>query len=244
MAIRRTPCDRSTKHSPFLLTFGQEMQAPIDVAIQPEETRPTSIQQYLDNLVTTMTEAEQLAQANCREAQDRYKAGHDKTAKVPKFRVGDQVLLHSPKVPQGQSTKLHRKWKGPYIIVEEGPNFTYKLHEENGRALRPLVNARRLVLFHDPENRYTPAVTPPEAQTRDPQGATHSTDTEHRTQSHPPVKSDATANPQRTPDDPDTWYQVHKVLDRRRRNGQTYYRIQCSATRLALGSPKQIFLQL
>ena len=48
-------------------------------------------------------------------------------AKVPNFQVGQSVLLYIPHVQKGMSSKLQRKWKGPYYIVECGDNHTYNL---------------------------------------------------------------------------------------------------------------------
>ena len=58
---------------------------------------------------------------------------HDVNAKVPTFIIGDLVLLKFTVVQESLSRKLVDKFKGPYYIVELGPNHTYKLknHETN-----------------------------------------------------------------------------------------------------------------
>ena len=55
------------------------------------------------------------------------------------------MLLHSPHVPKGLSTKLHKVWSGPYYFVEIGPNHTFQLrHCVIHKPLTALVHENRL----------------------------------------------------------------------------------------------------
>lgn len=229
MALRRTPCDRSTKHSPFLLTFGQEMLAPIDTTLLTEQTHPRSVQEYLDALVTTLADAEHFAKENCEISQKSYKKDHDKSVNNPQFKVGDRVLLNTPKVPRGKSKKLHRKWEGPYFITDLGPNYTYKLCHCFDQTEKSLVNARRLMTYQDPLDRHrhapevnNPPVDTPDSVSRVPQGPVPNTVT-----TDTPRPSDACLQgTQSVPDTSQEWYQVEKILAKQRRQGKGYYRIK------------------
>lgn len=214
MALRRTPCDRSTKYSPFLLTFGQEMQAPIDVSLHQPTNVGQTVETYVEKLKTQLIEAEKIATENCELSQQQYKSDHDVRAKLPTYKLGDKVLLFSPKVPVGKSRKLHRKWTGPYFITELGPNHTYKLCNcVDNKELLCLVNARRLQAYDDPMDRPKP--------TPDPQSQTPVTADQPNS-----AQGDSMPGPQDTTDPSQTWYRVKKICTKRKRNGKMFYKIK------------------
>ena len=43
---------------------------------------------------------------------------------------------------------MHPPFKGPYVIVSCGPNYTYLLEDVNGKKLPHAINGRRLKPFH------------------------------------------------------------------------------------------------
>jgi hypothetical protein len=91
------------------------------------------------------------------EVQIKTKARHDIHAKVPKFKLGDKVLLKHEHVQKGLSQKLIEKWIGPYEIIEEGPHFTYKLkHLPSGKMIAAFKNAVKLKLFIERANEDNP----------------------------------------------------------------------------------------
>ncbi|XP_071119909.1 uncharacterized protein [Mytilus edulis] len=78
----------------------------------------------------------------------------DKNTEKPTFEIQDQVLMYTPKVPVGLSSKLHRKFDGPFYIARKGLNHTYKLRRcSNNKELKSMINANRLKLYHPPDHR-------------------------------------------------------------------------------------------
>ena len=154
MSFRRQPANQSTGYSPYYMLFGKEMKTPTDINLLPKETLNKSTKEYVQELTHNLETANRLASENMKNAQLKHKAYHDKKAKEPNFKIGQSVWKYDPKVPKGTSSKLHRKWKGPYIITEVCPNHTYKLTNCNTqKELRSRINAAMLKPYNDPADR-------------------------------------------------------------------------------------------
>ena len=61
--------------------------------------------------------------------------------------MGDKVLMTNPAVPVGLVPKLFPPYKGPYRIIDVGPNNTYRLEDGAGKVLTHLIHANRLAAF-------------------------------------------------------------------------------------------------
>ena len=60
------------------------------------------------------------------------------------------MLLYIPYVQKGMSSKLQRKWKWPYYIVECGDNHTYSLRNAETHPLqKTLVHVNRLKPYNE-----------------------------------------------------------------------------------------------
>ena len=150
MAFRSTPCTESTGFSPFQLVFGREMNLPVDTSLVPKQTLAADTQQFMQQLLGNLKIFKELATEKLKTGQEKAKDRHDVRAKEPTFKVGDKVLLKKEKVLQGQSAKLSDKSEGPYEIVQDGPNFTYKIRNcQNRKVVKSFINARELKLYHE-----------------------------------------------------------------------------------------------
>ncbi|CAG2250991.1 unnamed protein product [Mytilus edulis] len=123
MAYRMTPATQSTQYSPFHLLFGQEMRAPIDVALIPKSTLPKNHREYLNKFIKDLLLTRDVAAENTKRAQAKYKTQHDKRAVKPTYLPGDKVMLFCKKVKKGQSPKLKVRWTGPFTITNLGPRL-------------------------------------------------------------------------------------------------------------------------
>lgn len=152
MAYRKSPSMHSTEFSPFLLLFGEEMNLPYDVALDPLESMAKDAKAYIREFLANMRVFDKIAKENIEWHQTQNKIRHDKNSNIPNFQQGDQVLIKVNKVPKGLSSKLYDKADGPYRIVDVGPNFTYKLRRCSDNKLHgSMMNASNLKLYHDPE---------------------------------------------------------------------------------------------
>ena len=147
MAYRSTPATRSTGLSPYQLVFGRIMVTPSDVYLLPKKSLPEAVQQHLNNLVTSLKVFKEVAEDNVKINQERYKTVHDRKAINKQFHMGDKVLMSNPAVPVGLVPKLFPPYKGPYRIIDVGPNNTYRLEDGDGKVLTHLIHAKRLAAF-------------------------------------------------------------------------------------------------
>jgi transposase InsO family protein len=154
MAFRRSPSTHSTKYSPYNLVFGSDMNLPFDNTMKPKENLPKSTKEYVDQLQHNMKIQDKIATENTQKSQEAAKNQYDKKAKTPKFTVGQKVLLQNRAVKKHHSKKFQQKFVGPFQIIEEGPNYTYRLNNiANGKDIQTLIHANRLKTYKDPQNR-------------------------------------------------------------------------------------------
>ncbi|CAG2251384.1 unnamed protein product [Mytilus edulis] len=135
MAYRMTPATQSTQYSPFHLLFGQEMRAPIDVALIPKSTLPKNHREYLNKFIKDLLLTRDVAAENTKRAQAKYKTQHDKRAVKPTYLPGDKVMLFCKKVKKGQSPKLKLR------------------RDSDNKISKKLVNASRLKVFNSKTDR-------------------------------------------------------------------------------------------
>ena len=82
------------------------------------DLQPTDLDDYREQLMLTLMSARELAVANIRKAQSRYKKQYDRHARPTSFRLGQWVFVRFPQDESGRLRKLSRPWRGPYRVVE------------------------------------------------------------------------------------------------------------------------------
>ena len=115
-----------------------------------------------DTLISGVPASEKLGQSEyAKDLQERFCRAYDKlraqqnvvrnqdTQEPPLYRKGEMVLLKNQRQKKGTSSKLRRKFVGPYKIQEVFDNHTYtierngKLHREHEGRLKPFYHARQ-----------------------------------------------------------------------------------------------------
>ena len=119
MMAYRTSVHKTTHMSPFKLVFGREVRLPVDVMFgnPPAELAKCSSMHAL-YLRNTLESAYHKVRKYLTVESRIQKEGYDRKVKGvnPAYKVGDLVWLHCPVVARGKSRKLHRPWKGPFVI--------------------------------------------------------------------------------------------------------------------------------
>ncbi|PIK61937.1 hypothetical protein BSL78_01162 [Apostichopus japonicus] len=129
----------------------RDMRTPLDVSLHPTDTMGRDAKEHITSVMDKLDTFRKVAKENIVQAQHKNKQTYDANAKEPSFHLGQSVLVFNPQVPQGHSSKLHRKWCGPYYVCELGPNDTFKLRNcSDNKELQSLVHANRLKPYHDP----------------------------------------------------------------------------------------------
>lgn len=113
-----TSVNKTTRQTPYKLLYGYNPTWENDPNIQ-------------DTYNTEEIELEKL-RSDSREHiltnQERYKRQFDKKRYVGHtYDVGEIVMIRSPAIATGKSTKLQDKYKGPYVITEVLPADTYRI---------------------------------------------------------------------------------------------------------------------
>ncbi|XP_023760201.1 uncharacterized protein LOC111908618 [Lactuca sativa] len=145
-SYRTTPW-KSTKETPFSLTYGTEAMLPMEVAVntlrvanKDEENNVKDLRINLD-ILEEKCEESGVRQAAYKHATERY---YNQRVKENAFKVGEYVFRKneaSRAQPQG---KLGPTWEGPYRVMEENRSGAYVLETMEGRPIPRTWNARNL----------------------------------------------------------------------------------------------------
>ena len=132
MLAYRTSIHEATKHTPFSLMFGREIQLPIDVmyGLPACTKQPVNVPLFVKDLRKWMSEAYERVRRHLSSEQRRHKQIYDVKVAGKPFTRGSKVWLNNPVVPRGQSKQLHRFWKGPYTVVDVWDNCVYKIKQD------------------------------------------------------------------------------------------------------------------
>ena len=95
----------STKDSPFSCSMAETPGFKLSM---PSLDCILDLDDYKTTLITSLSQAWQLAKDNIEKAQMRHKVHYDHKPKETKFQVGDCVLVHMPAEMQGTQRKLSR----------------------------------------------------------------------------------------------------------------------------------------
>ena len=116
-AYRNAPHD-STGEKPSFLLYGWDCRSPVEASLLPvdSDVSPTTVADYREELILTLSTARQTALETIREAQKKYKLQYDRHADDYHYRIGDWILIRFPSDESGRLRKLSRPWHGPYRV--------------------------------------------------------------------------------------------------------------------------------
>ena len=105
-----------TGYTPFYLMYLRNTNMPVDLLFQPPLSQYMEQEDYLIIMKERMQEAWFKAGLNIKYNQENMKELYDKKHHDKQPKVGEYVMLESPVIIRGQSSKLTRTFKGPYLI--------------------------------------------------------------------------------------------------------------------------------
>ena len=144
-SMRSLASPKSGLLSPAELMFGQPMKLPIDSMLWKEDGVPKNAVQYMKLMKERSEVLDKVVKENREEAQQLNKKYYDKGSTIPKFQLGNTVLLLNKTRKVGTMTKMLPIWIGPYIITQVGSNNSFKLrHSITDKPVPHTVNGDRL----------------------------------------------------------------------------------------------------
>ena len=153
MMAYRSSIHASNGYTLYSLMFGRESRLPLDVMIGELPPSSATYGEYVTNLKTQQTSAFRDTREHLTTAQRRQKEYFDKHTKESLYQPGDQVFLYNPQLKPGEAAKFHRNWKGPYIVVEQVTEVTYRVRKVGDpRKRKKVAHHDNLKLYQRKKN--------------------------------------------------------------------------------------------
>src|SRR5215211_7012309 len=157
----RTTKQRTTKHTPFYLTYGREATLPIDMTFEEKheemDTKEITEKEVKEMILhrtyelINLVEGRKIALENIEKSQNQQKERYDaKITKETEFKIGDEVLLKESYKEKQYTGKLSDNWKGPYYIYEVIGKGAYRLKTLDGKILKGTQNVKNLKGYNNP----------------------------------------------------------------------------------------------
>ena len=102
--------------SPSALLMCREMRLPYELTKPNPTTHTLPEDNYAANLHVRMTEVWEKARKNARKGKEKQKQYYDKDATPTMLQAGDYVLYHDKRGYKNRTSKLIKRWRGPYTI--------------------------------------------------------------------------------------------------------------------------------
>ncbi|XP_058217401.1 uncharacterized protein LOC131328477 [Rhododendron vialii] len=143
-AYRSTP-RHSTGQTPFAMVFGMEAVIPLESRFPTLRTETFDPQTNNDAVATELILADEKrddTQLKLANYQQEVARGYNRNVRLKKFRTDDWVWRKV--VRDNQKTKFKPNWVGPYRVIKEVGNGSYKLEDKEGREIENPWNALNL----------------------------------------------------------------------------------------------------
>ena len=135
----------STGYSPFALTFGREMELPIDAALDRQNHHGMDARGYASWLVENLREIHARANVKLMESRETQKTQYDTRAKgQTTYQVGDMVWMLNSAPQPGLPRKLQTPFRGPFIVEREVGECNYEIRPQDSRRKTMVIHANRL----------------------------------------------------------------------------------------------------
>ena len=115
--------------------------------------KEVEIHKYAATLRTTLLKAYQLVRTTTSQRHEHQKPLYDKRVHGSPYSPGDLVWVFSDVVKRGQCRKLHHPWTGPFKVIDQMSDVTYRVKNLRG-------NRRQMVIHFD---RLKPCSLPPDS---------------------------------------------------------------------------------
>ena len=138
--------NRSTGFSPFVITYGYNPRAPLDLSPIPDLKR---VNVKAEDLIAQIQEIHTATAKHLQETSAKYKQTADKKCRVVEFEIGDFVwaILTKDRFPMGEYNKLAARKIGPLEILEKINPNAYQLKLPSHMRTSDIFNVKHLVPY-------------------------------------------------------------------------------------------------
>lgn len=152
--VRVQDCDSYLNRKvSFELLYGRQARLPIvmSVPLIAHVTKQMAVNKFCSLAKETICHSQAQAKEAIRAAQNRQKLQYDKRVTVGELEIGDRVMLYSPIVRKGRSSKFVKPWTGPYLVLRKlhYPPLNYLTRNETSGGVQ-FAQRNRLKLIGAP----------------------------------------------------------------------------------------------
>ena len=152
--VRVQDCDSYLNRKvSFELLYGRQARLPIvmSVPLIAHVTKQMAVNKFCSLAKETICHSQAQANDAIRAAQNRQKLQYDKRVTVGELEIGDRVMLYSPIVRKGRSSKFVKTWTGPYLVLRKlhYPPLNYLTRNETSGGVQ-FAQRNRLKLIGAP----------------------------------------------------------------------------------------------
>ena len=135
-------CHRSTRESPFFLTYGRDPRLPY---LSLAQKMPTYSESFAGNQFRALSEAHRRATENMAEAEKIRVDYFNRMAKERNFAPGERVMVYFPNVKPGVNQKFVKRWRIYQVVKTVGPvNLRLRPIANSGQEKNILVHVNRV----------------------------------------------------------------------------------------------------
>jgi len=127
----RASVNRSTGYTPNKLMLGREVNTPAQLMFPMATDKHEDVDEFVCDLLGTISLAHETARANLRTASKRMKRDYDVRVLLRPYQEGDVVYLMDTAVLKGKCRKLCSPWKGPGVISKKLSAYLYQVKLRN-----------------------------------------------------------------------------------------------------------------
>ena len=115
----RASIQESTLESPFFLLHGRDPRLPSALDMDPPCPREVlCLDSYKEELVSTISDAWDLARESVKKAQKAQKRVYDKRSRELNLKAGERVFVYMPKEKASKAYKFARPFHGPFRVMD------------------------------------------------------------------------------------------------------------------------------
>ncbi|KAH3743510.1 gag-pol fusion protein [Pelomyxa schiedti] len=147
----RSSSNAVTRHTPFFLAHGTEMQLPGDRQFEREEER-CGIEQQTKRWIQGLHESFKFVRMYLeKEKLHQEETERGRMKNPPSFHVGQQVWMYVNQITRNEDKegrKFAARWQGPFVIIDKVNANLYQLENDRGFPLAQLIHVSRLKEYY------------------------------------------------------------------------------------------------